>query len=259
MNTMSNWPAITPERLYDLSGQVALVTGASRGIGLASARLLGQAGASVYLVARDSRALESAIDELASQGLDVAGTTCDVAEPESVDTAVRSALETFERIDILVNNAGIAASGKLAELSVEDWDEMLHVNLRGAFLCSQAVVPVMRERGQGVVVNMASISGQTGGLSASLHYASSKGGLIAFTKALARQMAPWGRANAIAPGQIATSMGARNPGQVSAVESLALLRRLGAAGEVAAGVLFLASPASSYITGQVLNINGGLL
>jgi NAD(P)-dependent dehydrogenase (short-subunit alcohol dehydrogenase family) len=117
----------------------------------------------------------------------------------------------------------------------------------------------MRERGRGVVVNMASISGQTGGLSASLHYASSKGGLIAFTKALARQMAPWGRANAIAPGQIATDMGARSASQVSAVEELALLRRLGTAEEVAAGVLFLASPASSYITGQVLNINGGLL
>jgi NAD(P)-dependent dehydrogenase (short-subunit alcohol dehydrogenase family) len=106
---------------------------------------------------------------------------------------------------------------------------------------------------------MASISGQTGGLSASLHYAASKGGLIAFTKALARQMAPWGRANAIAPGQIATAMGARNASQVSAVEGVALLRRLGTADEVAAGVLFLASPASSYITGQVLNINGGLL
>jgi NAD(P)-dependent dehydrogenase (short-subunit alcohol dehydrogenase family) len=256
---MASHLANTPVQLYDLSDRVALITGASRGIGLASARLLAQAGARVFLVARESGALEAATAEVVAEGLDAAATACDVAAPESVDAAVKAALETFGQIDILVNNAGIAASGRLDELSIDDWDEMLKVNLRGAFLCSQAVVPGMRERGRGVVVNMASISGQTGGLSASLHYAASKGGLIAFTKALARQMAPWGRANAIAPGQIATAMGARNPSQVSAVEGLALLRRLGTADEVAAGVLFLASPASSYITGQVLNINGGLL
>jgi 3-oxoacyl-[acyl-carrier protein] reductase len=255
----SSQSASGPAQLYDLSGHVALVTGASRGIGLAAARLLGQAGARVFIVARDGGTLEAAASELARQGLEVAATPCDVAQPESVRSAVRSALETYGRIDVLVNNAGIAAGGRLDELGIDEWDELLRVNLRGAFLCAQAVVPGMRERGSGVVVNMASISGQTGGLSASLHYASSKGGLIAFTKALARQMGPWGRANAIAPGQIDTSMGARNASQVSAVEELALLKRLGTAEEVAAGVLFLASPASSYITGQVLNINGGLL
>jgi NAD(P)-dependent dehydrogenase (short-subunit alcohol dehydrogenase family) len=245
--------------LSDLSGRVAFISGASRGIGLASARLLGQAGASVALVARTEADLREAAASLDSEGIMNLAIPCDVSDHDAVRRAVKEPDDRLGPIDILVNNAGIAESGRLEDLSAEAWDHLLEINLRSAFLCSKEIVPRMRERQRGVVVNMASISGQTGGLSASLHYATSKGGLISFTKALARQMAPWGRANAIAPGQIDTSMGARNPEQVRIVEQLALLRRLGRPEEVAAGVLFLASPASSYVTGQVLNINGGIL
>ena len=246
-------------KLFDLGGQVALVTGASQGIGLATAEILAAAGAKVVAVARRADRLEDAAGKLREQGCEVLALAADVSDPEQVQEMAGQAVQAFGGIDILVNNAGIAAAGKIDALDVEGWDEVLNVNLRGAFLCSKAVVPIMRERGYGVVVNMASISGQTGGMSASLHYAASKGGLIAFTRALAKQMAPWGRANAIAPGQIATEMGSRNAEQVRVVEQVTPLRRLGTPGEVAAGVLFLASPASSYITGHVLNINGGLL
>lgn len=246
-------------RLFDLTGQVALVTGASQGIGLATARLLGAAGAKLVIVARREEPLHRAAIDLQSEGVEALAIAGDVSDPDQVGRAVEDAHQRLGSVDILVNNAGIAGAGLIDDLEVEDWNSVLNINLRGAFLCSKAVVPIMREQGRGVIVNMASISGQTGGMSASLHYAASKGGLIAFTRALAKQMAPWGRANAIAPGQIATEMGERNAEQVRIVKQVTPLRRLGDPVEVAACALFLASPASSYITGHVLNVNGGLL
>ena len=172
----------------------------------------------------------------------------------------RAVLDAFGRIDILVNNAGVGHPGQVETTSPAEWDHVLDVNLRGAFLASRAVLPAMRARGTGVVVNVASVSGQTGGVSASAPYAASKGGLIAFTKALARQMAAFGgRANAVAPGQIATRMSNVDPERIRFVLGQTPLGRLGTPEEVAHAVLFLASPAASFITGHTLDVNGGIL
>ena len=248
-----------PAHFLNLRGQVALVTGAGQGIGAATARAFAGAGASVVLVGRRPSPLVALARELTASGQFVTQAVCDVADEAQVNRLVDETLTTFGAIDVLVNNAGVIGQGRLDELTLDDWDAVLDVNLRGAMLCSRAALPGMRARQRGVVVNMASISGQTGGLSANAPYAASKGGLIAFTKALARQMAPWGRANAVAPGQIDTSMGTLSDEQTRVVTAQAPLRRLGTPDEVAACVLFLASPAASYVTGHTLDVNGGLL
>lgn len=245
--------------LIDLSGRVAIVTGAGHGIGAATARALASAGAAVVLAGRRSQPIEQVARDIVASGGAALSVPCDVSVADEVAALVARAETEHGRVDILVNNAGVIGDGRLDTMTASDWDTILGVNLRGAWLCARAVFQGMLARQAGTIVNIASISGQTGGLSANAPYAASKGGLIALTKATARQMAPWGRANAVAPGQIETSMGARNAAQVAAVASMAPLGRLGTPEEVAACVIFLASPMSSYITGSVLNVNGGLL
>lgn len=243
---------------FSLSGQVALVTGAGRGIGQATALLLARAGAAVVLIGRSVGPLEQTHDRIQAGGGRALALVADVANEASVVNLVALTDQAFGHIDILVNNAGIVRGGPLSSTDPAEWDAVLSVNLGGAFLCARAVYPLMKARGSGVMVNVASISAQTGGLSANASYAASKGGSISLTKALARQMAPWGRANAVAPGQIATSMGARDPERLRRVAELTPLARLGEPEEVARAILFLSSPASSYVTGHTLNINGGL-
>jgi 3-oxoacyl-[acyl-carrier protein] reductase len=169
-------------------------------------------------------------------------------------------MEQWGQIDILVNNAGIAPMTPLEEITVEEWDLVLSVNLKGTFLCSQAVIPTLREQGSGKIINISSSAGQMGGLAVSTHYSASKAGVLGLTKTLARNLAPHIQVNAIAPGTTESEM-TREWGKetIAGLVRQIPARRLGQPSDVAAVALFLASDDSSYITGQTLSVNGGLL
>jgi 3-oxoacyl-[acyl-carrier protein] reductase len=245
---------------FDLSGRTIIVTGASRGIGRTTAEVLAAAGANVVAVARTESALQSLVQDILSTGGKALAVRADVNVPEDTEMLVERTTQAFGCVDVLVNNAGESGKhGAMGETSAADWDDLLENNLRSSFLCAKAVFSIMEQQQRGNVINMASISGQNGGQSARVHYAASKGGMIAFTKALARQMAPWGRANNIAPGQIDTGMSRIPEDRLRIVLDRTPLQRLGNPEEIAHGVLYLASDASSYITGHTLAINGGIL
>ena len=245
---------------FDLTGQTVIVTGASRGIGRTTAEVLAAAGANVVAVARTESALHSLVQDIAGSGGKALAVRADVNVPEDTEMLVERTMDAFGTVDVLVNNAGEAGRhGAMKETSAADWDDLLENNLRSAFLCAKAVFPIMEQQQRGNVVNMASISGQNGGQSARVHYAASKGGMIAFTKALARQMAPWGRANNIAPGQIDTGFARIPEDRLRAVLDRTPAQRLGKSEDIAYGVLYLASDASSFVTGHTLAINGGIL
>lgn len=245
----------------DLQGKVALVTGGGTGLGKEVSLKMAREGADIAICySRSAKEAEETVAELRALGRRALAVRADVSRSADVKAMVDEVVARLGRIDVLVNNAGIGHPGRIEGTTLAEWDEVLAVNLRGAFACAKAVLPTMREQRSGCVVNVASISGETGGVSASAPYAASKGGMIAFTKALARQMAPFGgRANAVAPGQIDTRMSAVEPDRLRLVLSLTPLGRLGRPEEVAHAVLFLASPAASFITGHTLNVNGGIL
>ena len=251
-------------RLLDLSGQVALITGASRGIGRAMAELFAQAGARVGLIARSADLLEEVATHL-RQTLNlpegaVLALPADVADEAQVNQVVQQTVQTWERIDILVNNAGLISFGPFEQVDLPEWERIMGANLTGAYLCSRAVAPLMRQQGHGRIVNIASISGQTGGVSGGVDYAASKGGLIAFTKALARDLAPHGvTVNAIAPGQIDADPNLLSAEARERVIGMIPLGRLGEPREIAYAALFLVSPMANFITGATLDVNGGIL
>ncbi len=239
---------------------MVLVTGASRGIGRATALGLADAGADVAVVARDLARLNEVAAEVERRGRRCAVYALDVCRGEQVVDSVARCGAELGPVDVLVNNAGVAGREPIERLSDEAWQEAISVNLTAAFTYARAVAGSMCERGWGRIVNVASISAQTGGVRGSVAYASSKGGLIALTKTLARDLGPFGvTVNAVAPGQIATRMGTQQ-----GAEQLAELRRqipigrLGTPEEVAAAIRFLASPEASYITGATLDVNGGI-
>lgn len=245
---------------FDLSGRSIIVTGASRGIGRTTAEVLAAAGANVIAVARTESALDALVQDIIGSGGKALAVRADVNVPEDTEMIVERTLQAFGRVDVLVNNAGESGRhGAMTETTAADWDDLIENNLRSAFLCAKAVFPAMEKQQRGNIINLASISGQNGGQSARVHYAASKGGMIAFTKALARQMAPWGRANNIAPGQIDTGFARIPDERLRAVLDRTPLQRLGKPEEIAHGVLYLASDASSFITGHTLAINGGIL
>jgi 3-oxoacyl-[acyl-carrier protein] reductase len=242
-----------------LGGRVALVTGASRGIGRAIALALTRAGADVAVNYRErAQAAAEVVHEIESQGRRAVAAQADVTIREQVRAMVSHTIDTLGAIDILVNNAGLLQQKPFADISDDDWDRVLAVNLKGVFLCSQEVLPAMRRAGSGRIVNIASSGGQLGGALAP-HYAAGKAGVISLTRSLARIAAPDVAVNCVAPGLIDTEMthaeitseaGAEKLGQIP-------LGRIGAAEEVAASVVFLAASAP-YITGQTINVNGGL-
>ena len=249
--------------LLDLSGQVALITGASRGIGRAIAELFGQAGARLGLVARNAGPLEEAAAQLSGLlGPDRAlALPADVAREDQVNAAVAQLVAQWGRVDILVNNAGlISLGGPIWKIAPAEWERVMGANLTGAYLCSRAVIPHFQQQKSGRLINIASISGQTGGVSGGVHYASSKGGMITLTKTLARDLAPFGvRVNAIAPGQIDADPNLLTPEQREKVMGMIPLGRLGLPEDIARAALFLASPMAAYITGATLDVNGGIL
>jgi 3-oxoacyl-[acyl-carrier protein] reductase len=242
-----------------LDGRVAIVTGASQGIGRDCALALAEHGADVALLARTREKLEAVAEELRQLGRRALALPTDVTEADQVNTAIARVLSEWGRIDILVNNAGQTRDALLLRMKREDWDLVLRTNLTSVFLCCQAVLPTMLRARYGRIINITSVMGQMGNVGVS-NYAASKAGIIGFTKALAREVASRNiTVNAVAPGFIDTAMTRALSDEVRR-QMLALipLQRMGTGADVAAGVLFLASEEAGYITGHVLNINGGL-
>ena len=242
-----------------LAGKVALVTGGTRGIGLAVARSLADDGASVVVSGRDPGRLENAAKELEGLGASALAVAAEAAKREDADRLVEAAKERFGRIDVLVNNAGITRDQLLVRMKDDDWDQVLDTNLRGVFLMTRAVGKVMMRQKSGRIINISSAAGAMGN-AGQVNYSAAKAGVIGLTKAAARELAHWNiLVNAVAPGLIETDMAAAIPAE--AREALLLqvpLKRIGTAKEVAEVVRFLAGEGAEYITGQVIHVNGGL-
>ncbi|MGE5322311.1 MAG: 3-oxoacyl-[acyl-carrier-protein] reductase [Actinomycetota bacterium] len=243
-----------------LAGHVALVTGASQGIGRACALALSESGAQVALAARNEERLAAVVKEVEAQGGQAASFRMDVSDEESVRAAAKAALERFGKVDILVNNAGITKDTLLMRMKRADWDSVIQTNLSGAFFCTQAVISSMLKQRWGRVINITSVFGQMG-QAGQANYAASKAGLIGFTMAMAREVASRNiTVNAVAPGYIETAMTEGLSQELkSKVNEMIPLGRAGTDMEVAHAVRFLASDEASYITGHVLNVNGGML
>ena len=242
----------------DLSGKVALITGASRGIGRQTALTLAGAGATVVLTSRGDAAAAVAAEVTAAGGQALA-LAADVADAEAVQRVVETTTERFGRLDVLVNNAGITRDQLLLRMKREDWDAVVATNLTVTFLCTQAVLRTMLKQRSGRIISISSVVGQSGN-PGQTNYAATKAGIIGFSKALAREVASRSiTVNVVAPGLIDTDMTRDISTDAQANWASAIpLGRLGTPDDVAAAVCFLASDAAGYITGQVLAINGGM-
>jgi 3-oxoacyl-[acyl-carrier protein] reductase len=237
----------------------ALVTGASRGIGRACAIALAKDGCAIGAnYVKGEKGCKETVDLISKMGGNAIPLKCDVSDWGQVQAMASEFIDAFGGIDILVNNAGIYERSTFDALTVEAFDRALAVNLRGTFLCCKALVPHMLKRGKGSIINLSSVLGEMGS-TAGAHYSASKAGVIGLTKALARELSPVGvRVNAIAPGPIDTAIIANDtPEKRRSRESEIPLRRVGRSEEVADAVIFLASDRSSYVTGHVLDVNGG--
>ncbi len=246
--------------MFDLKGRSALVTGGSRGIGRAISLELARAGAAVAVNYNQSREQAlAAVQEIESLGGRAIAVQADVRVPEDVERMTQEALDAFGRLDILVNNAGYNKDTLILRMTLEDWDEVMALNLRAVFLCTKAALrPMMRQR-WGRIINIGSVSGLAGN-AGQANYAAAKAGLIGFTRAVAREMGSRNiTANLIAPGLVITEL-TKNIRQeiVDGVKQRLLVQRLGKAEDIAAAVVFLASEEASYITGHVLPVDGGL-
>jgi len=245
---------------FDFTGEVAFITGGSRGLGLEIAEGFGRAGASVVITARREQWLREAEQQLKDQGISVLALICDIANPASVEQAVQQALATYGKLDILVNNAGLTWGTPAENMPLDRWQQVIDTNITGTFLMSQVVGRQMIEQQQGTIINVASVAGLSGGQLKTVGYNASKAAVINLTRALAVE---WGshsiRVNSIAPGLFRTRMteGIIAMGAETVVSNTAPLGRIGQPGELAPTVLFLASSGASYITGQVVPIDGG--
>jgi len=258
---MADTTATGDRRLgVDLSGQVAIVTGASQGLGRAIAETLAAAGAVTALVARSADKLETVAASIRAAGGTAEPFPCDVSRAEAVQQVVEAVVEKLGRLDILVNNAGITRDTLLPRMSDEEWDDVLATNLRAPFLFMRAASRPMMQQRYGRIVNVASVSGLIGNPGQS-NYSASKAGLVGLTKTVAKELA--GRkitVNAVAPGFIASDMtAALGPALLDEVKKRVPAKRLGEAWEIAEAVLFLAAPSSGYITAQTIVVDGGLI
>jgi 3-oxoacyl-[acyl-carrier protein] reductase len=244
-----------------LKGKTAVVTGASRGIGRAIALKLAKLGANIVVNYRNSvEAVQEVVSEIEALGVKALAVQCDISSYSDVEHMMKKCIEELGSLDILVNNAGITKDGLLMRMKEEDFDSVIDINLKGAFNCTRHVSAIMLKQRSGRIINISSVSGLTGN-AGQVNYSSAKAGIIGMTKAVAREFASRGiTCNAIAPGYIQTDMTESLPAKVkeSILNSIPL-KRLGMPGDVANAVAFLASEEASYITGQVINVDGGMV
>lgn len=247
---------------FDLHGRNALVTGAARGIGYAIALGLGQRGAAIAVCDIDRAAAQEAADSLAAEGIRAVGVQADVSNEDEVAAMVNEASRTLGDLHILVNNAGICSTAPLLEVSSQEWRRVMAIDLDSVFFCSRAVLPGMMDRRSGRIINIASVAGKRGGgLLGNSCYAAAKGGVIALTKGLAREAGPFGiTANAISPGLTDTEMTSILAPDVRArVLAEMPLGRAGTPRDIAAAVCFLASDAGGFVTGEIMDVDGGFM
>jgi NAD(P)-dependent dehydrogenase (short-subunit alcohol dehydrogenase family) len=242
-------------------GRIVIVTGAARGIGAVTVEAFAREGARVAALDLDGAALDAAVAAVSTRGGDVLGVKSDVTSATDVQSTIERVLARWGRIDVLVNNAGgFAAMRALEDTSEAEWDAILRSNLTSAFLVSKAVLPIMKRQRAGRIVNLASVVARGGAVRVPAHYAAAKAGVIALTRMLALEVAASGiTVNAVAPGTTATDrvLAARTPEETARVAAAIPLGRLGRPGEIADAILFLASDAAQFVTGAVLDVNGG--
>ena len=251
------------QNYMDLTGKVAIVTGASSGIGHATALSLAKCGAAVAVNYHNNEiGAELLRKQIVANGGKAVAIQADVTVASDVESLVKRTVEEFGTVDILVNNAGsLIERLRLLEMSEERWDQVVDLNLKSAFLCCKAVAPLMMERKTGAIINLSSIAGRNGGALGSLHYSSAKGGLISFTKGLAKELAPFGiRVNAVSPGVIDTPYHEQfsSPEMMKNYVNAIPLGRVGNSEDVAKVIAFLASDASGYLVGETIEVNGGM-
>ena len=238
-----------------LRDRVAIITGGGQGIGRATCLLLAKEGANIVIAEHNPTTAETVGKEIEALGGRNLVLQTDVSDSNSVRSMVNQTLDAFGQIDILVNNAGIFSYTQIEECTEEEWDRIMAVNLKGPFLCSQAVIGTMKKQSYGRIISLGSLAGQVGGLVSSAPYAASKAGVMCLTKSLARALGPHNiTVNAIAPGVAATDMTTNHPDLTAQM----VLGRVAEPVEVANAILFLASDEGSYVTGITLNVNGGM-
>ena len=252
-------PSIGVDAMFSLTGKVALVTGASQGIGRDTALALAEAGAKVAVAARSEEKLAALVTEIAGKGGEAFAVKMDVADAEQVKAGFKAVLEKFGKLDILVNNAAITRDGLAMRMKQDDWDAVIRTNLTGAHLCTQQALATMMRARAGRIINIASVVAQMGN-AGQANYVAAKGGLIGLTKAIAMEIASRKvTVNAVAPGFIETPMTDVLSDKVKEeLKTRIPLGRMGSGRDVAAAIVFLASDEASYITGHVLDVNGGM-
>ena len=249
----------TPSPSHRLAGKVSIITGAAQGIGLATALKFAREGAIVVVCDVKQAAVDEAVKQCQASGAQAVGFVVDVTQRDMVDATVKTVLEKFGRVDVLVNNAGITQDARLQKMTLEQFDRVIDVNLRGVFHCTQAVADAMVAQGSGVILNASSVVGIYGNFGQT-NYAATKFGIIGFTKTWSRELGPKGvRVNAVAPGFVATPILSTMPEKVvDEMKNRVPLKRLGQPEDIANVYAFLASDEAAYVNGAVLEVSGGM-
>jgi 3-oxoacyl-[acyl-carrier protein] reductase len=245
--------------MFDLNGRIAIVTGAARGIGFAAAEKLAEKGASVVLGDLNEPLVQEAAGRLKAKGYEALAVRMDVGRNDSIREAIAAAVKAFGGIDIVVNNAGILSALSIEEMTREEWDKVLNVNLGGTFFVIQAALPFLKKSQNPRIINISSLTGRNGGFEGSMCYAASKGGVISITRGMARRLAPFNiTVNAVCPGPTETEiLKGYTPEAQERQRNVSLLRRLGQPEEIAAAICYLASTEAAFVTGAMLDVNGG--